>query len=426
MEKYVSHLLVALIAVGMAWIFYRSDRNSPTTRASALFLAVIGMAVLWGVMRLFPPLIEWPRFSGIVQGSYESIATIVGIEWVRRVGRMVADEEGRRWFGGIIERFAQALMVAYWILIIIFPNLPPIDLFHVFSNPQGVFHLAFWIHFLPQQIALWLTGVSVLITTLRPIDKAEKDRLKFLVIAVPFLIAAIWWPPTFYPDYMPMSLAFGLLIYFAGNIRYLIVQGQRATFMRRFMPKEVAHLVREKGLKSALQPDDLDISVVACDLRGFTKYAAEHDSKEVLTLLHDYYEVVHEAAQAVGGTVKDHAGDGVMTLVGAPVPFDDHRQRAETMAREIREKTIKLLEFHTQGQLGLGIGIASGQVTTGAVGGARRLEYVAVGSAVNMASRLCDKAANGEILMDVQGEQVADVAFELKGYSGETSALRLA
>ncbi|MDD9892568.1 MAG: adenylate/guanylate cyclase domain-containing protein [Gammaproteobacteria bacterium] len=426
MEKHVATILVSMIAIGMAGIFYRADKNSPTTRASSLFLALVGLAALWTVAAQTHPFVQWGTFSNIVGRSYEAFATIAGIEWVRRVGKMLAQEDGRRWFGGIMERFAQILMVAYWILVLIFPNLRPIQFPVLFSNPGEVFHLAFWIHFLPQQIALWLTGLSVLITYLRPIDQAEKDRLVYLVISVPFFMAATWWSRAETAHLIPLVLGVGLLIYFAGTIRYLIVQGQRATFMRRFMPKEVAHMVRQKGLKSAIQPDELDISVVACDLRGFTKYAAENDSKLVLTLLHDYYAVVHEAAQEFGGTVKDHAGDGVLTLVGAPVVMDDHRQRAEDMARVIRDKGCALIEQRTEGQVGLGVGLASGTVTTGAVGGSRRLEYVAVGSAVNMAARLCDKAANGDILTDVVEGQSGDLVLDLKGYTGEITASRLA
>lgn len=426
MEKHIATILVSMIAIGMAGIFYRADKNSPTTRASSLFLALIGLASLWTVVRETAPLNQWQTFGNMVGHIYEALATIAGIEWVRRVGRMLAQEQGRRWFGGIMERMAQGLMVAFLVLVIVFPNLRPINFTVLFSNPGEVFHLAFWIHFLPQQIALWLTGISVLITYMRPIDQAEKDRLVYLVVSVPFFMAAIWWGREDTAYLIPLVLGVGLLIYFAGNISYLIVQGQRATFMRRFMPKEVAHMVREKGFKSAIQPDELEISVVACDLRGFTKYAAENESKQVLGLLHDYYAVVHEAAQNVGGTVKDHAGDGVLTLVGAPVPLADHRQRAESMAREIRDKGCVLIEQRTNGEVGLGVGVASGTVTTGAVGGSRRLEYVAVGSAVNMAARLCDKAANGEILTDLVSGQAADLSLDLKGYSGETAAARLA
>lgn len=421
----IGGIVVAMIAIGMAWIFYRSDRNSPTTAASSLFLGLIGLAVLWGTLMERPPLSDYPTWSNIVARSYDAWATIVGIEWVRRVGRMVADQEGRRWFGGIMERFAQGLMIAYWVLVIIFPNLRPIEFWNMFSSPGDVFHLAFWIHFIPQQVALLLTGLSVLLTSLRKIDQAEKDRLKFLVLSVPFLQAAIWWPEDEYERYVPIVLAFGLLIYFTGSIRYLIIQGQRATFMRRFMPKEVATMVRQKGLKSAIQPDELEISVVACDLRGFTKYAAENDSKAVLALLHDYYDLVHQAAQEAGGTVKDHAGDGVLTLVGAPVALDDHRARAEKMALSICQSVSGLLRERTQGVLGVGVGVASGTVTTGAVGGSRRLEYVAVGSAVNMSARLCDKAADGEVLTDLWQDQQADCDLELKGYGALVPARHL-
>jgi adenylate cyclase len=428
MDILIGHLIVSLIFIGVAWIFYRSDRKSPTTRVSALFLGLIGAAVLWRLWTKLPLMDDWQTAGSIIARSLDALATFVGIEWVRRVGEMVADQEGRRWAGGIMERFAQALVVVYWVLVMIYPELKPINLFLVFSAPDEVFHLAFWIHFIPQQLALWLTGLSILFTVRRNIDEAERSRLIYLVMSVPFLIAAIWWPEDFYYQYMPLSLALGLLIYVAGNIRYLIIQGQRATFMRRFMPKEVTHMVREKGFKAAIKPDELEISVVSCDIRGFTKYAAEHNSADVLTILHHYYEVVHEAADSVGGTVKDHAGDGVLTLLGAPVSFEDHRQRAEKMAQEIIQNGCAFLDQETDGELGLGIGIASGVVTTGAVGGSRRLEYVAVGSAVNMASRLCDQAANGEVLADVIEGEGADFTVMLKGYADcvEVRALSVA
>ncbi|MFT5064346.1 MAG: putative membrane protein, partial [Gammaproteobacteria bacterium] len=164
MDMLIGHLIVSLIFIGMAWIFYRSDRKSPTTRVSALFLGLIGAAVLWRLWTKLPLMDDWQTAGSIIARSLDALATFVGIEWVRRVGEMVADQEGRRWAGGIMERFAQALVVVYWVLVMIYPELKPINLFLVFSAPDEVFHLAFWIHFIPQQLALWLTGLSILIT----------------------------------------------------------------------------------------------------------------------------------------------------------------------------------------------------------------------------------------------------------------------
>jgi class 3 adenylate cyclase len=131
-----------------------------------------------------------------------------------------------------------------------------------------------------------------------------------------------------------------------------------------------------------------------------------------------------------GGTIKDFAGDGILTLVGAPIPYADHAQRAVAMALEMRARGRQVLS-HWQKlglDLGLGIGIASGYVTVGAIGGERRLEYAAVGPAVNLAARLCALAESGQILADQRtagliGEDGAAYRFEplnpvaLKGFT---------
>jgi len=90
----------------------------------------------------------------------------------------------------------------------------------------------------------------------------------------------------------------------------------------------VAELVREQGLKSATREQTLELSVVCCDLRGFTAFSAATESKKVIGILREYYDAVGAAALNVGGTIKDQAGDGVLILVGAPIRFEDHAQRA--------------------------------------------------------------------------------------------------
>jgi class 3 adenylate cyclase len=94
----------------------------------------------------------------------------------------------------------------------------------------------------------------------------------------------------------------------------------------------------------------------------------------------------------------------VLILVGAPIAFDDHAQRAIELGRQIREVGIALTrEWSNQEmQLGMGVGVASGFVTVGVIGGASRLEYTAVGSPVNLASRLCGEAAHGQVLVDAR------------------------
>src|SRR4029079_10154351 len=104
------------------------------------------------------------------------------------------------------------------------------------------------------------------------------------------------------------------------------------------------------------------------------------------------------------GTIKDQAGDGVLMLVGAPVAFDDHARRALEMAQRIRESGVAITSLWSEADLrrGVGVGVASGYVTVGVIGAASRLEYTAVGPAVNLAARLCSEALHGAILVDAR------------------------
>jgi class 3 adenylate cyclase len=176
----------------------------------------------------------------------------------------------------------------------------------------------------------------------------------------------------------------------------------------------VAELVTRRGLKSATDEKTLELSVVCCDLRGFTAFSAATPSRQVISILREYYDAVGAAAAACGGTIKDQAGDGVLILVGAPIAFADHAQRALELARQIRSVGVALTArwSNSELQLGVGVGVASGFATVGVIGGASRLEYTAVGSPVNLASRLCSEAAHGEILVDERTVQLLGTSLD--------------
>ncbi len=161
-------------------------------------------------------------------------------------------------------------------------------------------------------------------------------------------------------------------------------------------------MVGRRGLKSATDEQTLELSVVCCDLRGFTAFTAATSSQKVIRILREYYDAVGAAATECGGTIKDQAGDGVLILVGAPIPYADHAQRALKLARQIRERGMEITArwSDTDLHLGVGVGVASGFVTVGVIGAASRLEYTAVGPAVNLASRLCSEAEHGQVLID--------------------------
>ena len=268
----------------------------------------------------------------------------------------------------------------------------------------------------PILLSLILGIGAGLITLNRRPDIAERQRLVAFSVAAPFMASGLVLPIA----WAPVLTSFGLIIFLIGGVQYHVIQGRRAQFMSRFLAPQVAELVRESGLKSATRHQTLEISVVCCDLRGFTAFSAATDSKKVIQILREYYDMVGTAVASVGGTIKDQAGDGVLVLIGAPIWSEDHAKRAIELARQIREGGVALSNVWStpELQLGVGVGTATGFVTVGVIGAASRLEYTAVGPAVNLASRLCSEAVHGEVLVDERSN-------ELLANTGASANLRL-
>jgi class 3 adenylate cyclase len=258
------------------------------------------------------------------------------------------------------------------------------------------------------------------------IDPAERLRLIAVAFATPFWCAGMVLPAA----WKPVSFAIGEVVFLAGAIRYHVLQGQRGQFLARFVSPQVVHLVRQRGLAGVVPQSRVELSVLMCDLRGFTAFSETAAPEESMTLLDGYYSTVGEVVARFGGSIKDFAGDGILALVGAPITHADHCQRAVAMALEIRERTAAICShWNDRGlRLGLGIGVASGFVTVGVIHGAQRLEYAAVGPAINLAARLCSRAEAGQILVDQRlagsvGETAQGYHFErletaeLKGFA---------
>ena len=206
-------------------------------------------------------------------------------------------------------------------------------------------------------------------------------------------------------------LAVGMLIGLYGQFHYLVLQGERSAFLSRFLSPQVDEAVRVDGLAAVMQPVERQLTVVACDLRGFTPYAEAVPSQAVVDLLGEYYDAVGVAVAEVAGTALDYAGDGVLIIIGAPLARDDHAAAGLTLARRLHEVVEPVRDHWGTGPhpLGLGVGVATGRVTVGAVGSSSRMEYTAIGTAVNLAARLCSAASAGETLID---QSTADVVGE--------------
>lgn len=379
--------LVGLFTAGFGVIFYFTDRAGRTSRALALCLFVLGVRLLLAPMEL-ATLSVW---IAALTRSLEAVCILAAMEWARRIAESVPRRAARVANG--LFRAAQILVLVYAGLSLGYLLLDPAD---ATTGAAGFFRVRAleWAVFAPVLgTAVLLSTIAILILVLGRTDPAESIRLRALMLASPFLFAGLLVQPA----RVPFCIALGLLIMLFGAVRYLMVQGRRGQFMSQFLAPEVARLVQLKGADEVLQHERRQLSAVFCDLRGFTAYTQQHEPQEVVGLLEQFYAVVGSAAAAEGATVKDHAGDGVLLLLGAPVAQRDHAARAVQLSLDLLERLRPLLA--AQG-LGLRVGIASGEATVGAIQGAGRLEYVAVGPVINLAARLCQRAADGGLLMD--------------------------
>ena len=396
------HIITALLALGMALAFIIADRASPTSRALSLFLASVGVAIGLGSQIAHPMHVQGriPAWDGLF-AIPETFAFIFAYEWVLRVRRTVPAKNLNTQGPDRLLRVAQVLAGFYGVASLAFPELRVNHFIN--AGMAEVFRRGepeFWLFALPLTLSLVFGLFPGLLMLRRRPDRAEAVRLLAFAIGAPFMASGVVIPPTI----APVATAIGLLIFLVGAVQYHVVQGRRAQFMSRFLAPQVAELVRVRGLKSATEEKTLEVSVVCCDLRGFTAFTEATSSKKVIAILREYYDAVGAAAAAYGGTIKDQAGDGVLMLVGAPVSFEDHARRALEMARRIRENGVAITSrwSDTDLRLGVGVGVASGYVTVGVIGAASRLEYTAVGPAVNLAARLCSEAAHGQVLVDAR------------------------
>ena len=420
----VPHIITALLALGMAIAFLAADRRSPTSRALALFLGMVGIAIAVGTLvapRLYAGGI--PGWGGVL-ALPETLAFVFAYEWLLRVRRTVPARNLNTEGPDRLIRIAQGLAILYGLLALAFPEQRDAHfsgdlLLEAGERRQWWFHL----FAVPLGLSLALSSFSGLLLLKRRPDKAEGLRVVAFVLAAPFMASGMVLPQ----ELSAIPTTIGMLIFLYGAVQYHVIQGRRAQFMSRFLAPQVAELVHRRGLKAATQENSLELSVVCCDLRGFTAFSKSTPPHKVIQILRQYYDVVGAAAARFGGTIKDQAGDGVLILVGAPVAFPDHARRALDMARTIRAEAMALIERWSDAELrlGVGVGVASGFVTVGVIGAASRLEYTAVGPAVNLASRMCSEAEHAEVLVDSRTNELLDaLARERELRPGEVLRLK--
>ena len=213
-------------------------------------------------------------------------------------------------------------------------------------------------------------------------------------------------------------------------------QLERVGRLRRYLSPQLAEMIVSSGDESILASHRRQITVVFCDLRGFTAFAETAEPEEVMAVLSEYHAAMGELIREHEGTFGHFAGDGLMIFFNDPLPQPDHVERAVRMACAMRERAAELARGWRRAgyELDFGVGIAVGYATLGRIGFEGRYDYDVIGTVANLAARLCAEASGGQILIParlhgmiedlIEAEPVGELT--LKGLHRPVAAFNIA
>ncbi len=214
-----------------------------------------------------------------------------------------------------------------------------------------------------------------------------------------------------------------------------VEKNKRLERLKRFLSPQVAQVIVDSGDDSVLSSHRKFIATVFCDLRGFTCFSENIEPEEAMDVLQKYHEEMGRLVSEYEGTIDHRAGDGLMVIFNDPLPCENPVLRAVEMAIAMRARMAELTaEWAKRGyQLGFGVGVSAGYATLGMVGFEERFDYTANGNSVNLASRFCDEALDGQIIIGqnihaeledrIEAKPLADI--ELKGVGRPVRAFSL-
>ena len=208
-----------------------------------------------------------------------------------------------------------------------------------------------------------------------------------------------------------------------GRVEDQVGQLERLGRLKRFFSPQLAELIVAGGADDPLQTHRREVTVVFLDLRGFTAFAETAEPEEVMTVLREYHAEMGKLILEHEGTLERFTGDGMMIFFNDPVPVPNPAERAIRMAVAMRERVNHLSAgWRKRGyDLALGVGIAEGYATIGAIGFEGRWDYGAIGTVTNLAARLCGEAKGGQVLVSSRVAGALDHLIECE----EVGALSL-
>lgn len=187
----------------------------------------------------------------------------------------------------------------------------------------------------------------------------------------------------------------------AQRVQEQLEQLGRLRQLKRFFPPHLAEQIVSGDLNDPMQTRRREVTVVMLGLRGFNAFADTSEPEEVMRLLRSFHGEMGRLIEAHGGTLEQFTGSSMIVIFNDPVMVEDPARHAVLMALEMQQCFASLLsEWSKRGyDFALGVGISHGFATIGAIGDEERASYGVIGRVTNVASRLCDEAAAGEILI---------------------------
>ena len=193
-----------------------------------------------------------------------------------------------------------------------------------------------------------------------------------------------------------------------------VAQLERLGRLKRFFSPQLAELIVAGGADDPLKTHRREVTVVFLDLRGFTAFAETAEPEEIMGVLREYHAEMGRLILEHEGTLERFTGDGMMVFFNDPVEVPNPAERAMRMAVAMRDVVGQLAgRWRKRGwELALGVGIAQGYATIGAIGFEGRMDYGAIGTVTNLAARLCGEAVGGQILVSARVAAAAENLVE--------------